>query len=241
MKADWRRFSPTKAARRRNAGWTKWARAREARTREPARARMMFSVSMGAWGGGGCERVRVRMCFSWCAGRDVAPEHVAVTAASAWPFIHSLTISLSSNIMGGKQNMTTTSSRGALDPRRMSEEALELVAARFRALGEPSRLKLARAVMDGEKAAGVLAGEAGLGQANASRHLQVLVDAGLLRRRKEGLMVYYGLADPALPELCKVVCDMVQRGHERVSHALGASGGQESPSQRAKRARKLRS
>lgn len=46
MKADWRRLRPTKAVRRRKPGWTKWARAREARTREPARARMMFSVFM---------------------------------------------------------------------------------------------------------------------------------------------------------------------------------------------------
>lgn len=156
------------------------------------------------------------------------------------PFIVSLTISLSSNMKGGKQNMTARNTGGSMDPRGMSEEALALVAARFRALGEPSRLKLVRAVMDGEKAAGALAGEAGLGQANASRHLQVLVDAGLLRRRKDGLQVFYGLADPALPQLCKVVCDMVWRGHERVAEALGSGGGQESPSQRAKRARKVR-
>lgn len=141
---------------------------------------------------------------------------------------------------GGKQNMTARNTGEGMDPRGMSEEALALVAARFRALGEPSRLKLVRAVMDGEKAAGALAGEAGLGQANASRHLQVLVDAGLLRRRKDGLQVFYGLADPALPALCKVVCAMVWRGHERVAEALGAVGGQESPSQRAKRARKVR-
>lgn len=166
--------------------------------------------------------------------------------AGAWtrylqePFIDSLTISLSSNMQGGKQNMMARNTGEGMDPRGMSEEALALVAARFRALGEPSRLKLVRAVMDGEKAAGPLAVEAGLGQANASRHLQVLVDAGLLRRRKDGLQVFYGLADPALPELCKVVCAMVWRGHARVAEALGAAGGQESPSQRAKRARKVR-
>lgn len=130
---------------------------------------------------------------------------------------------------------------GGLDPRGMSEEALGMVAARFRALGEPSRLKLVRALLDGEKAAGVLAGEAGLGQANASRHLQVLVDAGILSRRKSGLQVFYGVADPALPELCRVVCGMVERGHARASAALGAPAGQESPSQRPKRARKVRS
>ncbi len=132
------------------------------------------------------------------------------------------------------------SDRGGLDPRGMSEEALVMVASRFRALGEPSRLKLVRAAMSGEKGAGALGEEAGLGQANASRHLQVLVDAGILRRRKEGLQVLYSLADPALPELCKVVCDMVRRGHERASEALAPAPVQESPSQRGKPGRKLR-
>jgi ArsR family transcriptional regulator len=133
-----------------------------------------------------------------------------------------------------------TGARADADPMWMSEEALALVAQRFRALGEPSRLKLVRVLMDGEKAAGPLGEEAGLGQANASRHLQVLVDAGILGRRKDGLQVFYGLADPALPELCKVVCEMVRRGHERVSEALMPAGVQESPSQRGKRPRKVR-
>ena len=95
----------------------------------------------------------------------------------------------------------------------LTDDALELIAARFRALGEPSRLKLIRALIGGEKSVTQLTELARLTQANTSRHLQTLTDAGILGRRKEGLNVLYFIADNSILGLCQHVCGAVQRRH----------------------------
>ena len=111
----------------------------------------------------------------------------------------------------------------------LTDEALELIAARFRALGEPSRLKLIRALLGGEKSVGRLTELARLTQANTSRHLQTLTEAGILGRRKEGLNVIYFIADQSILGLCQHVCGAVQRRHaghlEALRPAVGALAG----------------
>ena len=69
----------------------------------------------------------------------------------------------------------------------LSDEALQLVARRFAVLGEPMRLRLLQALFAGEKSVGALATETSGTQANVSRHLQTIAEAGLVARRKEGL------------------------------------------------------
>jgi len=88
----------------------------------------------------------------------------------------------------------------------MPDEALALVARRFAVLAEPMRLRLLQALMNGERSVGALAEAAGGTQANVSRHLQTLADAGLVARRKEGLQVFYAISDPSIFELCTLVC-----------------------------------
>ena len=93
----------------------------------------------------------------------------------------------------------------------LSDDALELIAARFRVLGEASRLKLIQALQPGEKSVSDLLLATGLKQANASGHLQTLTHAGILSRRKEGLKVIYSIADPGIFKLCEYVCGSVKR------------------------------
>ena len=93
----------------------------------------------------------------------------------------------------------------------LSGEAIELIAARFHALGEVSRLKLIVAVGNGEKNVSQLVEATGLSQANVSRHLQTLTDAGILVRRKEGVCVFYSTADPTVFDLCEVVGTSLQK------------------------------
>lgn len=94
---------------------------------------------------------------------------------------------------------------------KLPPEALELVAARFRVLGEPNRLRLISALEQGEKNVSELVAATELTQANVSRHLQTLTEAGLLGRRKEGLNVYYFIADKSLFALCDLVCSRLQK------------------------------
>ncbi|HEX6068282.1 MAG TPA: metalloregulator ArsR/SmtB family transcription factor [Longimicrobiaceae bacterium] len=88
----------------------------------------------------------------------------------------------------------------------LTPELLELIAERFKALSEPARLKILNALRDGEKSVSQLMEETGLGQANVSKHLQLLHGLGFVDRRKEGLYVHYSLASEDVFRLCDIVC-----------------------------------
>lgn len=95
-------------------------------------------------------------------------------------------------------------------PRMFSERALELIAMRFKVLGEPMRLRILNALRAGEKGVTELVRELGAGQANVSKHLGLLHRHRLVTRRKEGLSVYYRIADPSILELCELVCSSLE-------------------------------
>jgi DNA-binding transcriptional ArsR family regulator len=102
-----------------------------------------------------------------------------------------------------------------------SDEAIELIAARFRALGEASRLKLILAVEPGEKNVSQLVVATGLSQPNVSRHLQILTDAGILARRKERMNAVYAIADPTICALYKQVFGSLQKRLTRQASTIG--------------------
>ncbi len=93
--------------------------------------------------------------------------------------------------------------------RSLSIDSLETVAARFRALGEVSRLLLIQALHSGEKNVTDLVELTGLSQPNVSRHLALLVTAGIVGRRKAGLNVLYRVIDESLIDICTIVCKSV--------------------------------
>jgi ArsR family transcriptional regulator len=105
--------------------------------------------------------------------------------------------------------------------RRLSGAAVGKVAARFKALSEPMRLRLLYALMDGEKTVSELVVETGSVQANVSKHLSVLLDAGILGRRKQGTSSYYRITDESIFELCDLVCGSI---HDRLAAELEELG-----------------
>ncbi len=94
-----------------------------------------------------------------------------------------------------------------------------MVAARFRAMGEPMRLQILQQLESGESSVSALAENLGATQPNVSKHLKVLQDAGLLSRRQQGNSVYYAIADPLVFELCDMICS---RLHDRLEAQVGA-------------------
>jgi len=88
----------------------------------------------------------------------------------------------------------------------MTEATIGLVAERFKALGEPARLRILQSLRAGERTVTQLVDDTGLNQANLSRHLQQLSAAGLVKRRKAGLFVHYALADRSVLRLCEIMC-----------------------------------
>jgi len=110
----------------------------------------------------------------------------------------------------------------AKKPRQLTDEALAMIARRFAVLSEPMRLRLLHALFEGEKAVNTLVELTGGTQANVSRHLQTLADAGLLSRRKEGLQVFYAIADPSIFQLCELVCGSLEKQHAARAEMLGS-------------------
>lgn len=88
---------------------------------------------------------------------------------------------------------------------------LELIANRFRAMGEPMRLRLLVSLQGGERSVGEVVNELRTSQANVSKHLQVLTSAGLLKRRKDGLKVLYSIAEPEVFNMCSAVWNSLKR------------------------------
>jgi DNA-binding transcriptional ArsR family regulator len=91
----------------------------------------------------------------------------------------------------------------------MTPELLLLVAERFKALSEPARLEILSVLRQDESTVGDLVHETGMGQANVSKHLQMLHAQGFVRRRKEGVFVYYALADETVFRLCDLMCGRI--------------------------------
>ena len=109
---------------------------------------------------------------------------------------------------------------GGRAPRRFSDEALEMVATRFKVLSEPTRLRILNALRKGERTVSDLAEAAETSQANVSKHLGILRRHDLVTRRKEGLHTHYRLTDQAIFELCEIVCESLEEELESRRRAV---------------------
>ena len=101
----------------------------------------------------------------------------------------------------------------------MTPEALELVAACFRAMGEPLRLRILQELEAGEQSVSALAAKVGSSQPNVSKHLKILQDARLVERRQQGNSAYYSIADAMVSQLCEMIC---LRLRDRLEAQVGA-------------------
>jgi DNA-binding transcriptional ArsR family regulator len=95
-----------------------------------------------------------------------------------------------------------------LSPAQM-EQVFTQVSQFFSLLAEPSRLKILFILCAGEKSVNQVTEESGSSQANVSRHLTALHREGILKRRKEGVTVYYSIGDEATLGICQSVCARV--------------------------------
>ena len=104
----------------------------------------------------------------------------------------------------------------------LPDELAELVAQRFRVLGEPMRIKLLDALREGSATVRELQQATSASQQNVSKHLSVLLGAGLVSRGKEGNFARYAIVDEGVFELCEQVCGSLRRRLEGLDALLGA-------------------
>jgi DNA-binding transcriptional ArsR family regulator len=96
-------------------------------------------------------------------------------------------------------------------PHPLADGLVELIARRFRVLGEPMRIKLLDQLRQAEASVNELSEALGASQQNVSKHLAVLAEVGILGRRKAGTHVYYRIADEGVFSLCEQVCGSLQQ------------------------------
>ena len=106
---------------------------------------------------------------------------------------------------------------------KLSDPLVELIAQRFRVLGEPMRIKLLDSLRDGEATVQELQRATGASQQNVSKHLGLLLAAGLVSRTKEGTSSRYAIADPGVFELCEQVCGGLRRQITELEEILEGS------------------
>ena len=99
----------------------------------------------------------------------------------------------------------------------MPPDMIRDVASRFRILSEPARLELLNLLhVLGESTVQTLVDKTGNSQPNVSKHLLLMAREGILDRRKDGLQVYYSIADPSLSGLCLLVCGRLKEEASQV-------------------------
>jgi DNA-binding transcriptional ArsR family regulator len=103
---------------------------------------------------------------------------------------------------------------------QLSAAALAQVADYFKVLSEISRLQVLCALRSGTKNVSEIMDVTGLGQANVSKHLKMLTQAGMVKRQPQGVSVYYEIADPLIFDLCELVCQGLETRLQEQSQQL---------------------
>lgn len=108
-------------------------------------------------------------------------------------------------------------------PHPLPTPLVEVIAQRFRVLGEPMRIRLLDALRERDATVSELQDTLGASQQNVSKHLGVLHAAGMVSRTKHGNTVRYAISDPQVFELCEQVCGTVTRQLRDLESILSAT------------------
>ena len=108
-------------------------------------------------------------------------------------------------------------------PHPLPEPLAELIAQRFRVIGEPTRIRLLDTLREGEASVQDLTDTLATSQQNVSKHLGLLAQAGIVERRKDGNLSLYRIADASVFELCERVCGSLQRRVDELGAVVSGS------------------
>jgi DNA-binding transcriptional ArsR family regulator len=109
-------------------------------------------------------------------------------------------------------------------PHPLPQQLVERVAARFKVLSEPMRIRLLEAMREGEMSVKELQDATGASQQNVSQHLGVLLRAGIVGRRREGNFAHYRITDPVVFPICDAVCGGFRRELDQLDALLEGGG-----------------
>ena len=105
--------------------------------------------------------------------------------------------------------------------KEINDEMVSRIVARFRGLADATRIRILLRLQAGECNVTALSAEIGVAQASMSKHLAQLRDLGFIQARREGTQAFYAIRDPALPQLCQLMCEGGTRHVSEQHAALG--------------------
>jgi DNA-binding transcriptional ArsR family regulator len=109
-------------------------------------------------------------------------------------------------------------------PHPLPEALVELIAQRFRVIGEPMRIRLLDELRDGPLTINELTEALGASQQNVSKHIGVLAQAGIVGREKDGNRVRCFIADDSVFALCELVCGGLRQQVAELDQLLAGGG-----------------
>ena len=89
---------------------------------------------------------------------------------------------------------------------RVNQRQMKRMAALFATLADPARLRILNCLRPGPRSVGDIHRSCRLKQANTSKHLRVLREAGLVRPQRAGTTVHYTISEPLIFGLCDLAC-----------------------------------
>jgi len=127
---------------------------------------------------------------------------------------------------------------------QLTDDLFEPVAERLRVLADPTRLRILNLLRGGEHTVLEIADTVRASQPNVSRHLALLLRAGVVTNRQDGRHVYYRVLDPFVDRICEAICGSLHAHVERQVRLLPAAlvngGGRPSTTSRPGRTARRR-
>lgn len=105
----------------------------------------------------------------------------------------------------------------------LPDALFEPVAERLRVLADPTRLRILNVLRAGELSVVEIVAKVGASQPNVSRHLALLLRAGIVTRRPQGRQVHYRVVDPFVEEICEAICGSLRAHVDRQAQRLPAT------------------
>ena len=106
----------------------------------------------------------------------------------------------------------------------MEELAYKIKADFLKALANPLRLQIIEFLKNGEQNAGTIAKKIGIPQSSLSRHLLALREAGILKSRQQGTVIYYGIEDKGILRVLRPVAELLKRKLTKTATVLSSLG-----------------
>ena len=108
-------------------------------------------------------------------------------------------------------------------PRPVPVDLAEMIAARMRVIGDPSRIRILDALRKDELSVTEITERLEMTQQNASKHLGILLGAGIVGRRKVGTSSLYSVADEGVYALCEQICGGIQERIDELNEMVGGA------------------